>query len=727
MIRVLDELTINKIAAGEVVEGPFSVVKELVENSIDAKSTSIVLEIKEGGKKLIRITDNGIGIPESQVETAFLRHATSKITQLEDLESILSLGFRGEALASIASVAQVEMITRPADQPHGINIEVAGGKILHKKQVGCPTGTTIMVKNIFFNTPARMKFMKSTGGETTKISEIITRLALSKPDVSFKYINNNNIMFTTPGNGDLSQVILSVFDRTTFKNLIPIRGEMEAVKIDGFISQPSYARGNRSYEITFINGRFVKNKLIFQAIENAYKERLPINKYPVCMLSLEIDPKTIDVNVHPTKTEVKFHNEDAVYQEIYRGVKTALDKRMLIPKLEIKTLPKATAPSTYNITEPSKSLEQFKPQLFHGSKGSVKTKDSDKSPEISKATDVLNATWRAKGQPKTSISNNLEENPKDRDGLKKTFNETQNNRKNYSSMNDRKDSILDSSNSSRENNASETPIDISMLKEYSHPTEDKTTSIADTNTYQAGDSNVQNQGQALLSEKSNPSILEQLVMEEEQSIMPTEVAEDEEIQESFLASLLNHQKIIGQLFNTYIILEKDSSMYLIDQHAAHERLVYNRLMKEYLEEKIVSQQLLQPEVIQLSAEDFDVFYQHIEDFNRLGFDIEDFGQNSIIIRGVPMVLGIPRDFNFLIETIDDIKNGYDRKIPFQEKVIQKSCKEAIRGKDQLDQREIDELLRELRKLEPPLTCPHGRPIVLSLTQYEIEKYFKRIQ
>ncbi len=672
MIRVLDELTINKIAAGEVVEGPFSVVKELVENAIDAKSDSIILEIKEGGKKYIRITDNGVGIPETEVETAFLRHATSKITKLEDLESIYSLGFRGEALASIASVSQVEIITKPKDQPYGISMEIAGGKVLNKKQVGCPTGTTIIVKNMFFNTPARMKFMKSTGGETSKISEIITRLALSKPHVAFKYINNNNIMFTTAGNNDLSQVILSVLDRTTYKSLIPVRSQLNVLTIEGFISQPSYARGNRSYEIVFINGRYVKNKLIFQAIENAYKERLPINKYPVCILSVDLDPKTIDVNVHPTKTEVKFHDEEGVYQAVYRTISEILTKRMLIPKLGIteRIVEKATKIEEVEVGNQDKTSNKINVEL---TPSSIEVKPTPSSIEVKPIPATIESS-ESSIEVVSPKSISAKETPNE--SLQQKFE----NKASY---------ITDNKINNKTSN----------LKAYSPP---KETTIPQ-------------------------SLLEQLVMEEEKTAMPITVNEVEEIQETFLSSLLTNQKVIGQLFNTYILIEKDASMYLIDQHAAHERLVYNRIMREFQEEKVVIQQLLNPQVIELSTEDYGVLTQHITNFNAIGFEIEDFGQNTVIIRGVPLVLGIPREYNFLLETIDELKNGYNRQVPFQEKLIQKACKEAIKGKEHLNTKEIENLLMELKQLEPPLTCPHGRPIVLSLSKYEIEKYFKRIQ
>lgn len=613
MIRLLDDQTINKIAAGEVVEGPYSVVKELVENAIDAEAASIILEIKEGGKKLIRVTDNGMGIPENQVESAFLRHATSKITGLEDLEKIYSLGFRGEALASIAAVSQVEIITRPDNQPHGVSLELAGGRAVNRKQVGCPLGTTMMVKNIFFNTPARFKFMKSTSSETGKITEIITRLALSKPHIAFKYINNNNIMFTTPGNGDLSQTILSVFDRDMYKNLIYLEKEAGDYPIEGYISQPTYVRGNRGYEIIFINGRYVKNKVIYQAIENAYKERLPINKYPICILNIHLEPSGLDVNVHPTKTEVKFHHEEELKRYIEKRISRALSAEMMIPPIGL---------------QPIQGLEKKQPIII----------------------------------PASPI--------------------------------DQEERVKEPSSA------------------YHQPPEP------------LGEVNIK------VEEPRPQPVFQQLVQEQQKIIAQTESskAPAEGIkQRNFLASLLTDTKVVGQLFQTYIILEKDDGMYLIDQHAAHERLNYNRLIREFEAQEVVTQRLLAPQVLSLSTEDYEIIKTYLPKFKPIGFEIEDFGQNTIIIRGVPMVLGIPRNYQFLLDTIDELKTGYDKHQPFHERLIQKSCKESIKAMDRLGDQEVMALLKDLSQLEPPLTCPHGRPILLMLTKREIEKHFKRIQ
>ncbi|WP_243141228.1 DNA mismatch repair endonuclease MutL [Alkaliphilus pronyensis] len=610
MINILDDSTINKIAAGEVVEGPYSIVKELIENSIDAEATSITVEIKEGGKKYIRVTDNGSGIEEKEVEKAFLRHATSKISKIKDLYKVLSLGFRGEALASITSVAQVEMITKTRDQQYGISIEVNGGKVISKKPIGCPNGTTIIVKNLFFNTPARLKFMKSTQGETAKITEIITRLALSKPNVAFKYINNNNIMFTTLGDGNLSSTIYSILQDDWVKNMIEVNKKANNLTMEGFIGQPTLYRGNRSYEIIYVNGRYVKSKLVSQAIELAYKENLPINKYPVCVLNIRIDPSLIDVNVHPMKTEVKIKDEADIFKCISTSLKEALIEEITIPMLKVKEAPTNQLPN---------GIKECKNEY----------------------------NTKCNMDLKQEINNNI-------NGI-----------------------------------------------------------VADTDYTPEAQGNVDLVFKSILKNENKP-------------IDHQNKVDLEEPQENFLVSIINNNKIIGQLFNTYILIEKESSLYIIDQHAAHERLVYNRLKEEHKQDKVVSQQLLEPKVLNLSIEDYTLMISYLERFNNLGFDIEEFGQNTIIIRSVPMVMGIPQSFDFIYQLIDDLKETTDKEL-FQERVIKRACKEAIKANDRLNTYEISELLNDLSRLVPPLTCPHGRPILTKLTKYEIEKYFKRIQ
>lgn len=587
-IEMLDNLTINKIAAGEMIEAPHSVVKELIENSIDAGASIITLEIKEGGKKYIRVTDNGIGISEGYVEQAFMRHSTSKITSIDDLNSILSLGFRGEALASIAAVSQVEMITRTADQSHGVMIEIIGGKFEAVKKVGCPVGTTVIVKNLFFNTPARLKFMKSNAAETMKISKIITLLSLSNPGITFKYINNNEIIFTTPGNNVLSQTILSVLDKDTFKNLIFLEEKRPDMKLWGYISQPNFVRGNRNLQIIYVNGRYIKNKLISEAIGEAYKEKVIINRYPVCILNLNIDPSETDINVHPSKTEIKFEREEQVQEFIYKSIAEALKKDSVIPKLQV-------------------------------------TEHKCRERQISELMPISSAET---GNPEEIVK------------------------------------------------------DMSIIVKDMSITEDA---------------------------------------------MTNEIDEDYTKQSSLLDTLASQYKIIGQIFNTYIILEKEQSIYLIDQHAAHERLLYNKFLKEIEDESVVSQKLVEAKVLELSNEDYILLSDNMDLFIKLGFHIENFGINAIIIREVPMILGKPQDFSFLYEILDEMRSVNNIAGHFEDIIAKRACKKAIKARDKLDHYEIKQLIEELHTLVPPLTCPHGRPIILTMRQYDIEKHFKRIQ
>lgn len=610
-IKVLNDLTINKIAAGEVVEGPHSVVKELIENSIDANATNITIEIKDGGQSYIRVSDDGIGINEKDVKTAFLRHATSKINTIEDLNSLYSLGFRGEALASIASVSQIKVITKPRNQSYAISMEIINGEIINQKQIGAPDGTTIIVKNLFFNTPARLKFMKSPQSETRKISEIISRLSLSKPEISFKFINNNNIMLTTPGNNNIDQTIISVLDKNLYKSLIKISDVNNFMELNGYISQPTYIRGNRNLLIVFVNGRYVKNQTIYKAIVDAYKEKLPINKFPVCILNLKINPELIDVNVHPTKIEIKFDEDVEIYEFIYNIIKYSLSQNVIVPTI-----------------------------IFDKNNSS-----------------------------KDNISSNLHTK-----SLSTSFQER---REEYNASDNYNQPIID------------TIIDNDSEQ-------------LDLNDYKADIQSKINYNNNYINEK-------------------------EITQKNFLNNILTDYKIIGQLFSTYIILEKNLFMYLIDQHAAHERLVYNKLLEEYKNNNVTRQKLLKPEVLELTSEDYIFIIEHLNKFINLGFNIEIFGTNSIIVREVPLIMGKPRDFQFLFQIIDELKNEVYNEVHFNETIIRKSCREAIKAMDKLTTSEIHQLIKDLSKIDPPLTCPHGRPILLSLSKYEIEKNFKRVQ
>ncbi|MBN4062689.1 MAG: DNA mismatch repair protein MutL [Alkaliphilus sp.] len=656
MIKILSDLTINKIAAGEVVDGPFSVVKELVENAIDAGASIITVEIKDGGRKYIRVTDNGAGISDNEVDLAFRRHATSKIETLEDLSISTQLGFRGEALASIAAVSNVHITTRPSKQKYGISLELSAGKTLYKKEVGSPEGTTIIVKDLFFNTPVRLKFMKTARAETTRISEIITRLSLSNANVSFKFVNNNNIMFTTDGRGLLKNTIGTVLTSSLTQDLMIINNSDMQMDLIGFVAQTSNYRGNRNYEIFFVNGRFVKSSLLYRASEFAYKEKLPTNKFPICILNLSINPSEIDVNVHPSKTEIKFKDEEEVFGFVSNSISEVIEQNDVVPKLfssksesiklfELKTNNRELLELNSNKLRglgPKKQMTAEKPNNYSVTEKEKIKIERDSNFISDKTFNII--VGRS--------NNDVDENQM---SLPSTFNKTSLNKlKNYTKVAEESNAII-----------------------YSSETKNK------------------------------------LI--------------EEQTQLNFIADILSNYKFVGQLFNTYIIIESNSLMYLIDQHAAHERLIYNELLSKFNSNTdIDSQILLEPRIIDLAGEDFILLMANIEPFNKLGFNISEFGQNTIIIKEIPLILGAPRDFEFIFDLLDEIKDKKNHNKHFIELLIQKSCKSAIKANDKLNHLEIKNLLAELSTLKPPLTCPHGRPIVVSMSKYEIEKQFKRV-
>ncbi|OPJ57170.1 DNA mismatch repair endonuclease MutL [Alkalithermobacter paradoxus] len=605
-INLLDEYTINKIAAGEVVERPSSVVKELIENSIDAHSSKITVEIEDGGKKLIRITDNGTGIKPDEVEKAFLRHATSKILNVEDLYNLNSLGFRGEALASIASVSEVELITRTKENDFGIKICLSGGKIIKKESIGTSIGTTIIIRNLFFNTPARKKFLKSSNAETLSITDTVNKLSIGNPSIQFKYINNNKVMLTSPGDGNLKSAIRSIYGKQVFDNLIQVSSDMGFIKIDGFIGNTSIYRGNRSMQHVYVNGRYVKSTILLNSINDGYKSILPINKYGICFLNLYLNPDVIDVNIHPTKLEIKFENELQIYNVIKNTINDTLLGQTLIPKYE-KTL-----------------TASYKENYI-------------------KVNDIIN----------TSCTH-LEK------GVK--------------------------------------PLTI-VCEEQIMVSEDFAKNCEDKNTFSVDSSNI------YASNKN--TFIDAPIVNEDKIILPD-------------------ISIVGTIFNTYIIGQHKDSIFLIDQHAAHERVLYETYLAELTNKSLTTQILIDPIILDFCIKDIIKIKDIFSIFEEFGFEIELFGNNSIIIRGVPYLFEAPESEKFILEILDNIDyvtNNYELK---KDKIASMACKSAIKAKDKIHQIEIDVLIRKLSQCENPYTCPHGRPILVEMTKYEIEKMFKRI-
>lgn len=603
-IKVLDEKTINKIAAGEVVEKPASIIKELVENSIDSGADEINVEVRNGGITYIKVCDNGSGIHYDDLETAFLRHATSKIRTEDDLNTIVTLGFRGEALASIAAVSKVEMISKTKENDIGAKILIEGGKILSKEYCGSPTGTIITVQDVFFNTPARLKFLKSQRSEGMYITETMQNLAMSHTDISFKYRLNDKLIFATRGDGDLKSVLLAIYGREIVNNLIKLEYSGSIAAIKGYIGNSSIAKGSRSGQSVFVNRRYIKNKVVAAAAEAAYKSMLTINKYPFFVIEMFLNPELVDVNVHPSKSEIKFQDDNAVFKDVYNAVKNALLSENIIPDIKeskseiIKDIPKI-------------NYEQQK-MIF------------DDTEKIKESTEKCYIDSYEK------IENNFQDE-KNKEVLKKE--------------------VIEGNNKFNAEN-------ITNLKE--------------------------------------PKI--------------------------------EPLSIIGQMNFTYIIAEGENDLYIIDQHAAHERIYYEKYLREYNDSKIHSQNIAVPIIMNLSISEKQLVLENIDFFNKFGYQLEDFGGNSISIRAVPVIYGNPNFKELFNEIVSILNNRENQRINVIDRILfTLSCKSAVKSGDKLNYKEMHELIENLRYCESPFTCPHGRPTIIKMTFNELEKRFKRIQ
>ncbi|MEJ8553307.1 DNA mismatch repair endonuclease MutL [Tepidibacter sp. Z1-5] len=672
-INLLDEYTINKIAAGEVVERPSSVVKELVENSIDAKSSKITIEILNGGKELIRITDNGHGVSKSQVEKSFLRHATSKISKIDDLYSLDSLGFRGEALASIASIARVELITRTSEDTIGVKVCIEGGVIKSKEPIGTSIGTTIIVKELFFNTPARKKFLKSSTSENINITDMINKLCIGNPDIQFKYINNNRIMLTSPGDRNLKNTIRSIYGKKISDNLKSIEIETDFLKLEGYIGNNSIYRNNKTLQHIYINGRYVKSKLILAAIYEAYKGILPINKHSICFLNLSIDSQKIDVNVHPNKLEIKFEDDKRIFNLIKIKINELLLGTNLIPKYVANNQKVENQNNKENII----AIDDLIIDINKEKIDSKKIKQNETQIKID-SVEQKNVVYSMKNENNKNI-----------------------------------DSVLDKSYINNiDNSLGKVDIDNDSIL-----TEDKIDSKTNLNEVDYS---------KLLIEKENDDFIKHNTKE----IINFDVEEVKESNEGisyeYKDEKLKDLNIVGTIFNTYIICQAKESIFLIDQHAAHERVVYEEYIMKFNTENISSQMLLKPMIMELSNKDMFIIEDKLDIFMKFGFEVELFGDNSIIVRSVPNVFGVPESENFIMDIIDNIdklSNNYDFK---KEQIASMACKSAIKANDRIENIEINNLIEKLKRCNNSYTCPHGRPVIVEMTKKEIEKMFKRI-
>ena len=623
-IQILDQDTINQIAAGEVVERPASVVKELMENAIDAGATAVTVEIRQGGIGFIRITDNGCGIPKEELPLAFLRHSTSKIHSAADLLTVASLGFRGEALSSIAAVSQVELITKTTDSLTGSRYRIEGGEEKGLEEVGAPEGTTFISRNLFFNTPARRKFLKTETTEAGHVADLVEKIALSHPEISIRLIVNNQNRLHTSGNHNLKDIIYTIYGREIAGSLLSVSEEREGMRISGFIGKPVIARGNRNFENYFINGRYIKSRLISKAIEDGYKSYMMQHKYPFTLLHFTIEPELIDVNVHPSKMELRFKDGEAVYQMVYHAVTSALSGKELIPTA---SLPEPRVPN---------------------------------QPEVS-------------GQQKTQ----------------------------------------------------------SQAEGYSHP---KNSSASDNGSFPKAPSShgpepfekKRMEAMGIVKEPPSP-------YGKEPPVPPSAEEKKEEQLELFDGRLLSEEarkrhRLIGQVFDTYWLVEYDGSLYIIDQHAAHEKVLFEQNFASLKSREYTSQYISPPIILSLSMREAELLNRSIDVFRQVGFEIEPFGGSEFAVRAVPGNLLSLAKKELLMEMIDSLSEEGGRITPesVYDRIAAMSCKAAVKGNTNLSFAEADQLIDSLLKLENPYQCPHGRPTIISISKYEMEKKFKRI-
>lgn len=662
-IQVLDQVTIDKIAAGEVIERPASIVKELVENAIDAGATHVTIEIEEGGISLIRITDDGSGIMKEDIRNAFLRHSTSKIHNVEDLLHITSLGFRGEALSSIAAVTKVEVITKTKEAILGTRYVIEGGQELSLDEAGASDGTTFIIRQLFYNVPARRKFLKTAMTEAGHVQDLLIRLALSHPEVAFRFLNNNQEKLRTSGSGKLKDVIYNIYGRDVASNLLELDYRQGSIYITGYLGKPLITRGNRNFETFFVNGRYVKSTMISRAVEDAYKDFMMQHKFPFVVLHFQVDTETVDVNVHPTKMELRFQNQQEVYKTVFEAIHRQLLEPELIPQVEVPE--PLTSPVQEKKKTPSPDLKLVRRVMPSDSKEAA----------VSIATTPIDSAAQTVPEP-------VKEEPHNEDYFIRKM------RERVMSYHNR--------NSSAE---------VKDQKKIFRPEEQKKriqTSVREATTYKINETPVV---------QKKP---EQLNLFEEK-LLKREVRAE--------------YRLIGQVFDTYWLVQFQDNLYIIDQHAAHERVLYERTLKEMKNREFTSQYLSPPIILTLSMQEAELLKTHKERFERIGFEIEPFGGEEYAIRAVPANLFSIAKKELFMEMLDNLADGLSTNMTpdiIDEKVASMSCKAAVKGNNRLSAQEVDALIGELLELENPYHCPHGRPTIIAMSKKELEKKFKRI-
>ncbi len=639
-INLLSQSTIDQIAAGEVVERPSSVVKELLENAIDAGATAVTVELKEGGISLIRVTDNGCGIEKEQIKKAFLRHATSKIKSIEDLSYVESLGFRGEALSSIAAVAQVEVITKTKDDLTGIKYAIAGGEEEDLEEIGAPSGTTFLIRNLFYNTPARKKFLKQPQTEGGYVADLMEHMALSRPDISIKFVNNGQVRFHTSGNGDLKEVIYRIYGREMANALVPLEAENDFCKVSGYIGKPEINRSNRNFEIYFVNGRYIKDDLISKALEEGYKQYLMQHKFPFAVLNFEIKTQEIDVNVHPAKMQIRIHRGKELYEFLSKAVSDRLRRIEMIPEVALEKK-EAEKEAVFKAPEPFETVRREQAQMI-----------KEDTPSY--------------GSSFTSVAFEKVTEPKIKDSMQKTITSR----------------ILGMNFA--DNEAENAGIHSNIIKAKEHILIEKPVQMN------------------LFEEQPDIKILSEQARAEYQ--------------------------ILGQIFDTYWLISYQDKLLFVDQHAAHEKVKYERLVKELKEKTITSQMLNPPIILNLTGAEEELLNEFMPLFEEMGFEIEEFGGDSYAVRSMPADLYGCNEKQFFMEVLDGLSDNPMKGTPdvILNKLASMACKAAVKGNSRMSREEMESLIDELLTLENPYHCPHGRPTMISMSKYEIEKKFKRI-
>lgn len=743
-IQVLDQITIDKIAAGEVIERPASIVKELVENAIDAGADSVTVEIRDGGIDFIRVTDNGCGIPHDEVRSAFLRHSTSKIRSVEDLMHISSLGFRGEALSSIAAVTRTELITKTEESEFGTRYVIEGGKEVSLEETGAPNGTTFLVHQLFYNVPARRKFLKTPMTEAGHVQDLLMHLALSHPEVAFLFKNNNQEKLRTSGSGKLKDVIYSVYGRDIAANLLDIDYEKGGLRITGYLGKPIITRGNRNFENFFVNGRYVKSPMISKSLEDAYKDFTMQHKFPFAVLHFHVDGETIDVNVHPTKMELRFQRQQDVYNTVFEGVHRRLLEPELIQRAEVPepvadragsrpgtALSGAAQGKAQPDGKPLKEMQEktgqkespflLKPRNHTDKKpgdtlSEPQSEVRDEDYFIRKMRERVTAYHERMSSAEVTDRGGIYRPEKQADRIRETVKygageaQTQN-----------------TENSSRERDA--VPVDKSPAAQTAPaggaPAEQivAAVGIPAAQSIPAG-------GSLAVKDESSDGSSEEKEVSADRSRREEKPQQLDLFEGNFLKREVRAEyKLIGQVFDTYWLVQFQDSLYIIDQHAAHERVLYERTLKGMKTREFTSQYLSPPIILTLSMQEARLLEEHMDRFTRIGFEIEPFGPEEYAVRAVPdNLFGIAKK-ELLMEMIDDLADGLTTSMTpdlIDEKVASMSCKAAVKGNNRLSAQEVDALIGELLTLDNPYHCPHGRPTIIAMTKRELEKKFKRI-